>query len=298
MRRAPHVLLALALAAGALLGGCQSAGRTVEMPAAMPPLADMVLPPSFLTPRSQRYRIAVRSFVDHTGRAGALTDVAGEVLATALDARDRFELYDVRVGPAAATMPGAAPSEGRHGEDYRALQGVVDGVLESYVTGIAMDEKGAGHFEVDYRVVDPYSRMVVTSGTGRVGVRAGAIVRKDIALLAGGISRPFIDPDVLAQYDVEVREVSLDESDVKLTLSGGSIQQIEKGFVGFVIEQDHHTRVERYLAKFVVVNVFPEAAIGVLVEHCNAVDRCEAGKGIVPVEQAQNIHVGSRVRFK
>ena len=61
------------------------------MPVAMPPLAEMVLPPSFLTPRSQRYRIAVHSFVDQTGRAGALTDVAGEVLATSLHARDRFD---------------------------------------------------------------------------------------------------------------------------------------------------------------------------------------------------------------
>jgi hypothetical protein len=65
-----------------------------------------------------------------------------------------------------------------------------------------------------------------------------------------------------------------------------------------VVEQDGHTHVERYLAKFVVVNVFPEASVGVVVEHCNAVGRCQSGEWVIPVEQAQNVHVGSRVRFK
>jgi hypothetical protein len=102
----------------------------------------------------------------------------------------------------------------------------------------------------------------------------------------------------MAQHELAVSEVSLEGSEVMLTLDGGSQKQVQPGFVGFVVERDGHTHVERYLAKFVVVNVFPEAAIGVLVEHCNAVDRCEPGEGIVPVEQAQSIHVGSRVRFK
>ena len=144
----------------------------------------MVQPPSFLTPRSQRYRIAVRGFVDPTGRAGALTDVASEMLVTALHGRDRFELYDAREsGPTAATQDGGVSANATPRDDYGVLQGVVDGVVEGYVTGFSLDEKGIGHFEVDYRVVDPYSRMVVTSGSGRVGVRAGTIVRQDGAAL-------------------------------------------------------------------------------------------------------------------
>lgn len=296
MRRVQLLLLGLSLAAGPVVGGCQNVGRSVAMPTPLPPLPEMVLPPSFLTPRSQRYRIAVRGFVDETGRAGSLTGVASEVLVTALHARDRFDLYDVR--QEAPALEGTPPAGGFDGEDYGALQGIVDGILESYVTGVSMDSKGSGHFEVDYRVVDPYSRMLVTSGSGRVGVRGGTISRGDVAKLAGAISASFVDPEVLARYDVEVREVSLDANDVKLTLSGGSSQQIQKGFVGFVVEEDGYTRVERYLGKFVVVNVFPEAAVGVLVDHCNAVDRCEASERIAPVAQAQHIQVGSRVRFK
>ena len=84
----------------------------------------------------------------------------------------------------------------------------------------------------------------------------------------------------------------------KTHVSGRFLEQVERGFVGFVVEQDAHTRVDRFIAKFVVVNVFPEASVGVVVEHCNAVGRCAEGRGIVPIEQAQNVHLGSRVRFK
>jgi hypothetical protein len=268
--------------------------------------------------------VAVRAFVDQTGEAGAFADSAGEVLLTALHSQDRFSIYDVRYaagqpGPARAPtvsdasgdvsdLPEAAEASqaGSRGDDYRALRGVVDGVVESYITAISLDvspgaalgARGSGHFEVDYRIVDPYSRMVVTSGSGRVGVRDGVLVRKDFAKLAASMSRTFIDPDVMAQHAVAVTEVSLDQTDVKLTLDGGSEQQVERGFVGFVVEQDAHTRVDRFIAKFVVVNVFPEASVGVVVEHCNAVGRCAEGRGIVPIEQAQNVHLGSRVRFK
>jgi hypothetical protein len=307
------VLIASLVLGGTL--GCQTTGRSIEMPEAQPPLAELVVPPRFLTPRSQRYRVAVRSFVDQTGQAGAFSDAAGEVLLTALHARDRFSIYDIRQeagqpGPAIATAVSAAgadvadlveivdPSERAAGDDYRALRGVVDGVIESSITAVTLDGKGSGHFEVDYRIVDPYSRMVVTSGSARLGVRRGALVRKDFAKLAGSMSRSFIDPDVMAQHQVGVSEVSLDQTDVKLILDGGSEKQVKRGFVGFVVEQDPHTHVDRYIAKFVVVNVFPQAAVGVVVEHCNSVGRCAEGRGIVPIEQAQNVHLGSRVRFK
>jgi hypothetical protein len=133
-----------------------------------------------------------------------------------------------------------------------------------------------------------------------VGLRDGGLVlvREDVAALADTLSREFVAPEILARYEVLVREVKLDDRDVKLTLSGGSEQQIRRGFVGFVYEEDLHARVERYLAKFVVVNVFPEASIGVVVDHCNAVDRCAEGGRVAAVEQARHVRVGSRVRFK
>jgi hypothetical protein len=312
-RRLP-ILLALALGLG-----CQTTGRTIALPEAQPPLANVVAPPSYLTPRSQHYRVAVRSFVDQTGQAAEFTEVAADVLVTALHARERFSLYDVRelpqgslpavaspapAGPAGpAESAGAAASTtsgapGVRGDVYEQLQGVVDGVLESYVTAIRVDKQGTGHFEVDYRIVDPYSRMVVTSGNARIGLSGGAVVRKDFERMAIAASRPFIDPGVMAQHDIEVRELDLDGREVRLTLSGGSNEQVERGFVGFVVEQDQHARVDRYLAKFVVVNVFPEASVGVVVAHCNAVGRCSDTEAIKPVEQAQSVHAGAKVLFK
>ena len=305
--------LAVVGLAGGLLLGCQTVGRTVDVPVAEPPLAEMVLPPSFLTPRSQRYRIAVREFVDQTGEAAAVADASGEVLLTALNAGGRFELYEgkplpaplppvatVGTAPAAPVEAAEAPTPPAAGlaDPYRNLRGMVDGVLESSVTGVSRDAKGNGAFEVDYRVVDPYTRMVVASGSSRIGLRSGGLVRHDFEKLAAEVSRSFVDPAVMDQQEIVVSELSLDEPDVKLTLSGGSNQRVTPGAVGFVVEEDRYTRVERYLAKFVVVNVFPDASVGVVVEHCNAVGRCPDGQVILPLAQAQSVHVGSRVRFK
>lgn len=295
------------------LGGplaCQTVGRPLEASPATPPLAAMVLPPSFLTPRSRHYRLAVRDFVDQTGKAPGPAYSAGEVLITALHAAGRFDLYDIRgetsrseapsagsrEAPVSGAGAGARPETGW--DDYGSLQGIVDGVLESYVTGASSGSDGRGRLEIDYRVVDPYTRMVVSTGTARVGLQGGGLVRSDVTRLARTISKPFLSPEALAAHAVEVREVKLDGREVKLTLSAGREQQLRRGFVGFVYEEDRHAGVERYLAKFVIVNVFPNAAVGVVVAHCNAVDRCAEGEPIAAVEQAKNIHVGSRVRFK
>lgn len=302
------VLLGLA---ACLLGpslGCQTVGRTVAMPTPQPPLPELVAPPTFLTPRSQHYRVAVRPFEDQTGDATAVTAAAADMLLTSLQAMDRFSLYDAReMGPelpavsapaAAPAAEGAAASAPARGDVYPLLEGMVDGVLESFVTAIQVDAKGNGHLEVDYRMVEPYSRMVVTSGSARIGVSRGALVRADFVRLADDVSRRFGDPVRGASEPVKVREVSLAGSDVRVTLDAGTERQVTRGAVGFVVEQDRYTRVDRYLAKFVVVSVFPEASVGVVVEHCNAVGRCGPGQGVSPIEQAQNVHVGSEVRFK
>ena len=297
------LVAALGLASLAPLG-CQSVGHAIEAPVPAPPLAEMALPPSFLTPRSQHYRLAVREFVDQTGKASGLAHSTGQVLITALGAGNRFELYDLRAEgvPAARIVVDADPAEAAEPvpqpDPYLPLQGVVDGVLEGYVTAVTQSQKGSGRIEIDYRVVDPYTRAVVVSGDATLRLQGGTVVRQDVVALARAVSTPFLAPEVLAGYGLEVQEVKLEDQDVRLILNGGSDRRLRRGFVGFVYEDDLHAGVERYLAKFVVVNVFPGAAVGVVVDHCNAVDRCREGEGVAAVEQARSIHVGSRVRFK
>jgi hypothetical protein len=301
--------------------GCQTTGRVIALPRPEPPLAEGITPPSYLTPHSQHYRLAVRPFVDQTGKAAAVSEAAADVLVTALHARERFSLYDSRdldsleARPAAARevsgdAPGARAATAGSAADrsravsapgpdvYARLRGVVDGVLESFVTAIQQDGGGSGHIEVDYRIVDPYSRMVVTSGSARIGISRGGLVRKDFQRMASAVSRPFVDPGVMKGHDIAVRELDLEGNEVRVTLDGGSDKQVERGFVGFVIEEDLHARVDRYLAKFVVVNVFPEAAIGVVVDHCNAVGRCRDGEAVAAVTQAKAVAEGAKVRFK
>ena len=142
--------LALLLACAGLSLSCQTTGRTLDVPGVQPPLAELVAPPSFLTPRSQRYRIAVRPFVDQTGEASALADASADVLVTALHQGRRFSLYDASTEPAARRVPAAVAPQGEETSPaaptrpdlYAQLAGVVDGVLESHVTAIRLDGKG------------------------------------------------------------------------------------------------------------------------------------------------------------
>ncbi len=77
--------LTLAILISAGLGACVPAGKNVEVEYPdMPPLAKIVkMKPSF-TPKSQRYKIAVLTFIDQTEKAGMVTDPIADILTTEL----------------------------------------------------------------------------------------------------------------------------------------------------------------------------------------------------------------------
>jgi len=314
----PGLMVAAACAA---LPGCGATSGSIyeARDPGMPPLSRTDLPPTYLTPRSQRYRIAVLSFVDQTGRGRNVSEPVADILTTALFETGRFDLVDRRElksgeraareaesRRARAAEAGAAPST-EAAEDYAWVGDDVDGILQGYVTAIQTDARGSGRFEADYRIVNPDTGLVVISDSARVRFqsdpsgRSVGIVRTDVARLARTIAASFTDPDVLARRGVVVTEVHLVNDDAQITLNAGALgEAIRQGYAGFVVEEDEESHVERYLAKFVVVNVFPEASVGMIVPHCNRVTPCasEPDARVSPLEQVRGLRIGSSVRLK
>ncbi len=311
--------------------GCKTqVGRVYEAESAgMPPLAQTALPPSYLTPLSQRFRVAVLSFIDQTDRAELVTEPLADVLTTALFETSRFNLYDrrdLKTSEAEAREaerdrqreePPAEEAVAPRGEDernrtqdpltqYDWIKGAVDGILQGYVTAIET-RRGGGSVEADYRIVNPDTGLVVFSDSGRVRFKSNpagssvSIVREDVEQIARSIARSFVDLDALASQPVRVTDVQLAEREAQITLNVGADENnIKQGFAGFVVEEDERTQVIRYLAKFVIVNVFPEASVGVVVPHCNNLRSCMRNQDawVTPPEQVRSVRVGSSVRLK
>jgi hypothetical protein len=97
MKKIIYVLSVLALSAGGLSSlGCVESGipgtaRMIRMPPASQGLLEVT--PRF-TPRSQKFKVAVLTFVDQTGKGGLVVDPIADMLTTELFAGGRFELYD------------------------------------------------------------------------------------------------------------------------------------------------------------------------------------------------------------
>ncbi len=60
----------------------------------MPPLSKVDTKGERIDPRSQRYKIAVLTFVDQTGKASLVTDAAADILTTELFHTQRFDIFD------------------------------------------------------------------------------------------------------------------------------------------------------------------------------------------------------------
>ncbi|MFO0762910.1 MAG: hypothetical protein U0359_41120 [Byssovorax sp.] len=294
-------------AASILLGGClPEASRVTVVPRPLPPLfgASQMKVVKTLQPRSQKFGLAVLSFVDQTGKAEEAEVLIGNLLAAELKETGRFELFD-RQRLVDVTPPGAGPAESarRVAAHYAELAGKVDGILLGYVTSMRFDTapppapispKGAkkepapappiaalpdatptdGELTLELRVVDTLAQ----NNTGVAQV-------KEIVVLAQGAkvrfhldpkSRPGIvlDHDDVAKIAADIRDkipsfgdTTLSVTDVKgdfLTLSLGEQAGVRRGMSGYVVEKNPHTQVIRYLGELVIVNTFPGASTAVL----------------------------------
>jgi chemotaxis signal transduction protein len=319
--------------------GCMQAGIVLNVTQpGMPPLSETVDPIEYLTPYSQRYRVAVLNFRDQTGRAGLVTEAIADVLTTSLFETQRFNLYDrgdykrsvyreeetsERVGrdddkrrkddrKASDDSEGSTKvtSRTREIEDtledqFRVLSQYVDGALIGYVTAYSIESSGKGYFDADFRIVTPDRRLVVYSGNTRVRFESGKkedsirINRNDVTVMAERIAGSFVDLAAVASKEIRVTDVQQDSAGAKITLNVGRIENnIKLGFAGFVVERDVRTKIDNYLAKFIIVNVFEEASVGVVVRHCNKMVACAEEELITPEAQIRSVNIGARVKLK
>ena len=346
-RGAPIVRALLCLVV--LLPGCNTPTGSIEKSVSpgMPPLAHIEPPATYLTPRSQRFRLAVLAFVERTSSEFEVADSIADMLTTALYATDRFDVYDRRdfqlapesaapsAPPAQAaetefsdlslepTEPATAPEPETlpppfgmkaidRGPDPEAQYVSItrlraaDGILQGWITGITTSPDGGGEIEADYRIVNPDTGLVIVRDRTLIRFstdasrRSISLSRTDVDKLAHAIAAVFVDPAALVQTEIRVTDVRLDEGGATVTLDAGSDQlDLRRGVPGFVVEEDPTTHVVRYLAKFVIVGVFPKASVGLIVPHCNSMQLCRQDDPLISASaQLGNVEVGAHARLK
>ena len=304
----PTLRSGFVLALATLLGltGCSRVARTVsgEVPA-LPPLEQVGTPLSTITPYSQKYKVAVLTFIDQTGKASLVTDNVADVLTTSLFDTDRFALYDRQdLTQDATTKTISAESdtgtrverssrseivrgeafipEGKTSEQYNSLlaKRTVDGVLLGYVTSYQLDSETTGVFSFDYRIVNSVGLSD--------GVHAEAQLQDLVVLSGSGKVRFSTDPGrasiILNREDVDAVAATIQQAFAGdfTRLSKGDelhVQKVEGDKIvidagessgirqGFVGYVVRSTKLGTYdyLAMFVVVNTFDDASVGFLV---------------------------------
>jgi Fe-S-cluster formation regulator IscX/YfhJ len=89
--------------------------------------------------------------------------------------------------------------------------------------------------------------------------------REDVKKIADGIKEKF--------PEFSERKISITSlQDSMVSLSVGEKDGVKQGFTGYVVKHDDKTGVNRYLAEFVIINVFKEAATAVVVPDSNEPD--------------------------
>jgi hypothetical protein len=276
----------------------------------LPPLSGRIKIATTIVPRSQKFKVAVLTFIDQTGRAQLVVDPIADMLTTELFGVKRFELYDRQdlVEQTHATFGQNQQgtmhlaTEQKTAHQYEKVKSDVDGILLGYITSFKMNEpeappappappvaaaqhrkaakepppppvpapvahpdEGTGEFDCDFRIVNALAsglkELVVFSDSAKVKFRMKGgnieLDRSGVAAIASEIKKKF--PEFSKQT---IKITSLQEGMVSLNV--GESSGVKQGFTGYVVEKDEKTGVYRYLAEFVVINVFPEAATAVV----------------------------------
>jgi hypothetical protein len=328
----------LAVAIFAMAGGCAHNAQPVRVSMqGLPPLSGKIKIATTIVPRSQKFKVAVLTFIDQTGRAPLVVDPIADMLTTELFGVSRFELYDRQdlveethartlVGQnQTATLTQQGSAEHKTSQQYdKVSRGKVDGILLGYITSFKMNETeekpatvgapdpgrkkttkndprvaaavvtpptsgqsatvqdGTGEFECDFRIVNTLAgrndraagqadadvkveglkELVVFSDKATVKFRMKGgnieITRDDVKNIANEIKKKF--PDFAAKKKINI--TGLQER--TLSLNVGRTDGVQQGFTGYVVEKDEVTHVYRYLAEFVIINVFEDAATAVV----------------------------------
>lgn len=305
-------LTRLTAAIGVLLIGalaCQPDGRDVVIvPEYMPPLAKVEDRGTAFVPISQKFKIAILTFVDQTGKADAHTDPLADMLTTELDNTRRFALFDradLRGGTtkthktvSEAGVQGTGISE-EHGsrkteDQKRAVEGKVDGVLLGYITSFNVEDNGTrGTMTIDYRIVNTAAAqfesnfddkglrdLIVASGTGEVKFVTNAdqtaldIDRASVDAIARKIEQDFAKKWE-ATHDVEVKKVE----GRLVTINVGEEHNIRPGFVGFIVRETDIGTLD-YLAMFTIINIFPQASVGFVLTDSSSLSHVRIGSHV------------------
>jgi curli biogenesis system outer membrane secretion channel CsgG len=335
-------ILALALpGAAACSHNAQPVRVTMQ---SLPPLSGKIKIETTIVPRSQKFKVAVLTFIDQTGRAQLVVDPIADMLTTELFMVKRFELYDRQdlveqthaksFGQNQEAKVTGGGSE-KTSNQKQVSQGKVDGILLGYITsykandapedapqadpkkkGAKEDPKGAstrpresdgsGEFSLDFRIVntalsadtasnrtdkkiDGLKELVVFGDSAKVKfrVKGGNIEldRNDVAKIAAGIKEKF--PEFTER---KINITSLQEGMVSLNV--GEQNGVKQGFTGYVVKHDDRSGVNRYLAEFVIINVFKDAATAVVVPDSNSNDESNLSNILA------NISVGSEAVIK
>jgi hypothetical protein len=351
-------LFALALPLTA--AGCTHYAQPVRVTMqSLPPLSGRVKIETTIVPRSQKFKVAVLTFIDQTGRAQLVVDPIADMLTTELFTVRRFELYDrqdlveqtharsfernqearmtngnaATTGNAVAAAAAAradsnaaaasAAADQKTAEQKNRSQGKVDGILLGYITSyktnetevpvaaaaaddpkkkgakadpkaaaappmLSRESDGTGEFTLDFRIVNTLNsdrdfhdaeggegaevhpeshneslkELVVFGDSAKVRfkMKGGNIEldRADVSKIAGGIREKFPD---FSERKINVTS----RQDRMVSLSAGEKDGVKQGFTGYVVKHDDKTGVNRYLAEFVIINVFKEASTAVVV---------------------------------
>jgi hypothetical protein len=348
--------MSLALTLMALASSCTHNAQPVRVSMQpLPPLSGRLRIATTIVPRSQKFKVAVLTFLDQTGRAKLVVDPIADVLTTELFEVKRFELYDrqdlveqthvqshVQQGSGTGTQQQIGTSiltEDKTKTQYAAVTGgsKVDGILLGYITSYKINEappppepvvekprrggradakaalaalaptpppaeSGSGEFDCDFRIVNTVpvaatdaapggglglKELVVFSDSAKVRFRMKGdnieLERSDVGKIAEAIKKKF--PDFTKQT---IKITSLQDRTISLNV--GEQDGVKQGFTGYVVEKDDKTGVYRYLAEFVIINVFPSAATAVVVPP--------SGDASQLPDVLANIRVGSEAVIK
>jgi curli biogenesis system outer membrane secretion channel CsgG len=269
----------------ALLPACPKEKPYIIERQALPPLSQSLESRKQFHAFSQRFKIAVLTFIDQTGRGELVQDTVADVLTTELYRVGRFDLYDrgdltqevktevethkegMKTDTTTTRTETLGLDTNQVAVQSKAAERKSDAVLLGYITtfNYAPGSQTSGSFEIDFRIVNNRDaiggtgKMVVFSSSGKIRFRTDE-QRQGIELERDDVQR--IAKQIHAEFPDYVNRTFkvIEMEGPKITINVGLQDGVKQGFNGYVVEKNEKLGTNNYLAGFTVVNVFPKAS--------------------------------------